>query len=85
MRPSNVVQRKSSSSVIILWCSFFLLVAGGILLAMLVTVSTIVDNRFRATHHGGSIGFTSMLIIVRFPWSRFCSFVYFCFPLDFMK
>ncbi|KAG0558951.1 hypothetical protein KC19_10G067000 [Ceratodon purpureus] len=37
---------------------------GGILLATLVTVSTIVDNRFRAIHQGGSIGFTSMLIIV---------------------
>lgn len=37
---------------------------GGVLLAMLATVSTIVDNRFRAIHQGGSIGFTSMLIIV---------------------
>ena len=51
----------------------FLVVAGGILLAMLVTVSTIVDNRFRAIHQGGSIGFTSMLIIVRLPSSSFVS------------
>ncbi len=52
----------------------FLVVAGGILLAMLVSVSTIVDNRFRAIHQGGSIGFTSMLIIVRFLLSYFCFF-----------
>ncbi|CAK9227034.1 unnamed protein product [Sphagnum troendelagicum] len=37
---------------------------GGLLLALLATVSTVVDYRFRAVHQGGSIGFTSMLIIV---------------------
>lgn len=31
---------------------------------MLATVSSLVDNRFRSIHQGGSIGFTSMLIIV---------------------
>lgn len=36
-------------------------------MALLVTVSTVVDNKFRAIHQGGSIGFTSMLIIVRLP------------------
>lgn len=33
-------------------------------MALLATVSTVVDYRFRAVHQGGSIGFTSMLIIV---------------------
>ncbi|CAM6110089.1 unnamed protein product [Calypogeia fissa] len=37
---------------------------GGLLLALLATVSTLVDYRFRSLHQGGTIGFTSMLIIV---------------------
>ncbi|MCO5571150.1 hypothetical protein L7F22_024884 [Adiantum nelumboides] len=37
---------------------------GGFWLSLLVISSTLVDNQFRHLHHGDSIGFTSMLIIV---------------------
>ncbi|KAI5061015.1 hypothetical protein GOP47_0023520 [Adiantum capillus-veneris] len=37
---------------------------GGFWLSLLVIASTLVDNQFRHLHHGDSIGFTSMLIIV---------------------
>lgn len=37
---------------------------GGLMLSLLVTASTLVDNRFRHLHQGDTIGFTSMLIIV---------------------
>eukprot|EP00250_Pteridium_aquilinum_P008364 c17890_g1_i1 orf=92-1885(+) len=37
---------------------------GGLMLSLLVIASTLVDNQFRHLHHGDTIGFTSMLIIV---------------------
>jgi hypothetical protein len=85
MLAANVVGRKGFWQYHNVLVLAFLVVAGGILLAMLVTVSTIVDNRFRAIHQGGSIGFTSMLIIVRFPSPQLCSFVCFWFPLHVMQ